>query len=163
MKDGPRPEPESLSPTAPLTPDQRIDLNRRWNQLAPMRHLGARADFQDPAAVRIEIDPVLEHHRGGMGTEAINGAVISGLCDAAVGMVGFLHTQGRRAGTAQLNVVFLRPLLGDRAIATGRLTRAGTNLIFAAVEVTDERGTVCARCEGIVAVSGKGGVGREAI
>ncbi len=139
--------------TVPLEPAQRTALTERWNQLLPMRHLGARGDFSDPEAVRVFIDPVQDFHRGGLGTSAVNGAVIAGLCDAAVGMVGHVHTQGRRGGTVQLNVVFLRPVMGNRVTAIGRLIRAGANLIFVAVEVEDERGVVCARCDGILAIS----------
>ena len=158
-------EPPESSPryplTVPLEAAQRATLTDRWNQLLPMRHLGARGDFTDPEAVRVTIDPVQEFHRGGLGTAAVNGAVIAGLCDAAVGMVGHVHTQGRRGGTAQLNVMFLRPVMGDRVTAVGRLTRAGANLIFVAVEVEDQRGVVCARCDGILAVSQRAATGQD--
>lgn len=139
--------------TVPLAPEQRAALTQRWNQFVPLQHLGARADFADPEAVRLVIDPVEEFHRGGLGTSAVNGAVIASLCDAAVGMVGHVHAQGRRGGTAQLNVSFLRPVMGNRVTAVGRLTRGGANLIFVAVEVEDEDGVVCARCDGILAIS----------
>lgn len=139
--------------TVPLEPAQQAALTERWNQLLPMQHLGARADFSDPEAVRVVVDPVRDFHRGGLGTSAVNGAVIAGLCDAAVGMVGHVHSRGRWGGTAQLNVMFLRPVVGNRVTAVGRLARAGANLIFVAVEVEDEHGVVCARCDGILAVS----------
>jgi uncharacterized protein (TIGR00369 family) len=147
--------------TVPLEPAQRAELTERWNRLLPMRHLGARGDFSDPEAVRVIVDPIQEFHRGGLGTSAVNGAVIAGLCDAAVGMVGHVHTQGRRGGTAQLNVMFIRPVMGNRVTAVGRLTRAGANLIFVAVEVEDERGVVCARCDGILAVSPRPAAGTD--
>ena len=151
---GSNPGPRPL--TVPLPPEERAALTERWNQLAPMRHLGARGDFNDPAAVRITIDPLSDFHRGGLGTEAVNGAVIAGLCDAAIGMVGHLHTRGRRAGTAQLNIMFIRPVQGSRVTAIGRLIRAGTNLVFVEVNVEDEAGKLCARCDGIVATAGHG-------
>ena len=110
------------------------------------------------------IDPVQPFHRGGLGTEAVNGAVIAGLFDVAIGIVGHFHTGGRRAGTAQLSIHFLRPLKGDRVTVKGRLVRAGTNLVFAAAEALDSNETVCATAEGIVAVSGGGaGEGSRAL
>jgi hypothetical protein len=33
--------------------------------------------------------------------------------------------------------------------------RAGTNLVFATAELHNEQGIVCARCDGMVAVSGR--------
>ena len=142
--------------TVPLDPAERVALTERWNLFPAMKHLGARADFNDPSAVRVTIDSLQVHHRGGLGTEAVNGAVIAGMCDAAIGMVGYIHTRGHRAGTAQLNVTFLRPVLGNRVTAVGRLVRAGRSLVFVNVMVEDERGVTCARCDGIVAVAGTG-------
>ena len=56
---------------------------------------------------------------------------------------------------AQLNVQFLRPVEGDRLEVTGWPTRVGRTLVFAAAELRDARGVVCATCDGIVAVSGR--------
>ena len=143
-----------MTVTIPLEPAERTRFEAMWNAAPGMLHMGARADFSDPGAVRVTIQPLQPVHRGGLGTDAVNGAVITGLCDVALGMVGHFHTMGRRAGTAQLNIQFLRPVLGDGVRAVGRLVRAGTNLVFATVEVEDMNGRVCARCDGIVAVSG---------
>ncbi|HEU4698372.1 MAG TPA: PaaI family thioesterase [Gemmatimonadales bacterium] len=144
--------------TIPLPdPAERAALAERWSALPAMRALGARADFADPGAVRVVIDRLQPFHRGGLGTEAVNGAVIAGLCDAAVGMVGHFQALGSRVGTAQLSIQFLRPVRGETVAAVGRLTRAGASLVFARAEIEDARGTVCAVCDGIVAI-----VGREA-
>jgi acyl-coenzyme A thioesterase PaaI-like protein len=56
---------------------------------------------------------------------------------------------------AQISVQFLRPVLGERFEAVARATRVGTTLVFSSAELMDQRGVVCARCDGIVAVSGK--------
>jgi acyl-coenzyme A thioesterase PaaI-like protein len=138
-----------------LTDAQREDLAARWNAHPGMQHLGARVDLPAPNLVRAILDPIKPFHRGGLGTEAVNGATIAGLFDLVIGLAGYLHTAGRRAGVAQLNVHFLRPVLGDRLQVTGWPTRAGLNLVFAAAELRDERGNVCAVCSGIVAVSGR--------
>jgi acyl-coenzyme A thioesterase PaaI-like protein len=140
----------------PLGAQERAALAERWTQHPGMQHLGARADFSDPAKARVYIDPLEPHHRGGMGTEAVNGAVTAGLFDVAVGIVGHFHTMGRRAGTAQLAIQFIRPVLGDRIEVEARLVRAGTNLVFVAGEAFDQNRVLCARCDGIVAVSGGG-------
>ncbi len=142
--------------TIPLGPAERQLAADQWNQLPGMRHLGARADFSDSEAVRVTIDPLQPFHRGGLGTEAVNGAVIAGLCDAVIGMVGHFQAPGRRVGTAQLNVQFLRPLHGARVTAVGRLLRSGVSLVFVAADVEDEAGRVCARGDGIVMILSDG-------
>jgi len=141
----------------PLGAQERAALAEHWSQHPGMQHLGAKADFGDPARVRVYIDQLGPEHRGGMNTEAVNGAVIAGLFDVAVGIVGHFHTMGRRAGTAQLAIQFLRPLMGQRIEVETRLVRAGTNLVFVAGEAFDQNRVLCARCDGIVAVSGCGG------
>ena len=148
-------------PAIPLGAPERIAAADQWNAHPGMMHMGARADFSEADAVRVTISPLQDYHRGGLGTQAVNGAVIAGLCDVAIGIVGHFQHPGRRIGTAQLSLQFLRPLMGDSATAIARLTRAGTNLVFASVEVVDQLGTVCARCDGIVAVSGAAAGGED--
>ncbi len=93
------------------------------------------------------------HHRGGLGTDAVNGAVIAGVFDLAIGLVGHFCNLDRRAGTAQLHIHFLRPVLGERFEVLGRVVRAGRSLVFATADLHDQGGQLCARCDGIVAVA----------
>jgi len=124
-----------------------------WNASPPMRQLGARLDFDRLDRVRAVIDPVMPYHRGGMGTEAVNGPVLAGLFDLVIGTVGWLTRPDTRSATVTLAMTFLRPTRGDRVTVEGRLLRAGMNLTFAAAEIFDERGEVTARCDGTVAVA----------
>ena len=146
-----------------LSNAERIEFERRWNDHPGMKHMGCRVDLGTPGQVRCIVDPIKPEHRGGLGTEAVNGAVIAGVFDLAVGLCGYVHTRGRRAGVAQISVQFLRPVHGDRFETIGRTVRVGTNLVFSSAELIDERGVVCARCDGIVAVAGKGGPEDQAV
>lgn len=134
----------------------RTDLERQWNAHPGMRHMGARLDLSTPGVVRAVIDRLEAHHRGGLGGDAVNGAVIAGLLDVVLGLAGYLERPGARVGVAQLHVHYLRPVLGDRLVAEGRPTRTGRNLIFVAGELRDERGELCASADGIVAVTAEG-------
>jgi len=138
-----------------LTEAQRNEMAAHWNAHPGMRYIGARVDLSTPDLVRAMLDPIQPFHRGGLGTDAVNGAVIAGLFDLVIGLAGYLHTTGRRAGVAQLNVQFLRPVEGDRLEVRGWPTRVGRTLVFAAAELRDQRNVVCAVCDGIVAVSGR--------
>jgi acyl-coenzyme A thioesterase PaaI-like protein len=125
-----------------------------WNEHPGMRHMGAQLDLSNPGVVRTMVDPIQPEHRGGLGTEAVNGAVIAGLFDLVIGLSGYLQTAGRRAGVAQLSIQFLRPVEGQWFEVLGWPVRTGKTLVFSAAELKDERGIVCARCDGIVAVAG---------
>jgi acyl-coenzyme A thioesterase PaaI-like protein len=144
--------PDPIRPKVP--PERLAAFEAEWNQHPGMRHMGAVLDLSDPTRVRAVVDPIRPEHRGGLGTDAVNGAVIAGVFDLVIGLAGYLQTAGRRAGVAQLSIQFLRPVLGSRFEVIGRPVRTGWTLVFATAELTDERGIVCARCDGIVAASG---------
>ena len=137
----------------PLSDAERATLAARWNEHPAMQHVGVRVDLSAPEVVRVYIDPVQPHHRGGLGTDAVNGAVMAGVFDLTIGLVGHFCTLDQRSGTVQLNIHFLRPVLGDRFEVLGRLVRGGRSLVFATADLHDETGQLCARCDGIVAVA----------
>jgi uncharacterized protein (TIGR00369 family) len=124
-----------------------------WNASPPMQRLGARLDFQRVDRVRAVIDPVQLYHRGGMGTDAVNGVILAGLFDLAIGTVGWLTRPDTRSATVSLAMTFLKPTRGDRVAVEAELLRAGTNLTFASAEIFDGDDKVTARCDGTVAVA----------
>jgi uncharacterized protein (TIGR00369 family) len=128
-------------------------LAASWNGSPPIQRLGARLEFGRVDRVRVVLEPVHSYHRGGMGTDAVNGIVLAGLFDLAIGTVGWLTRPDGRSGTVSLSMTFLRPTRGERVVAEARLLRAGTNLTFAAAEIFDGAGVVTARCDGTVAVA----------
>jgi len=139
--------------TLPLSETERADMEARWNRHPGLLHMGARLDLSSPDVVRLYIDPIEPHHRGGLGTEAVNGAIISAAFDFTIGLVGHFCALGRRVGTAQLNVHFIRPVHGDRFEVLGRVVRAGHSMVFAAAELRDQKEQVCATSSGIISVS----------
>jgi uncharacterized protein (TIGR00369 family) len=128
-------------------------LAETWNGSPPMRQLAARLDFQRVDRVRAILDPVMPFHRGGMGTDAVNGAVLAGLFDLVIGTVGWLTRPDSRSATVNLAMTFFRPTRGDSVVAEARVIKTGLNLIFAAAEIFDGQGEVTARCDGTCAVA----------
>ncbi|MEP6995380.1 MAG: PaaI family thioesterase [Acidobacteriota bacterium] len=150
-------EERPFSPTYPTVESLRA-LADLWNASTSMQHFGARLEFTCVDRVRAVIDPVLPVHRGGLGTDAINGVVLAGLFDLVIGTVGWLTRPESRSATVTLAMSFFRPTRGDRVYAEARLIRSGMNLIFAAAEITDAEGKVTARCDGTCAIAlGKSG------
>ena len=135
------------------TLDSLHKLALAWNASPPMQRLGARLEFQRVDRVRAVLDPVELYHRGGMGTDAVNGAVLAGLFDLAIGTVGWLTRPDTRSATVSLAMMFFKPTRGDRVSVEAWLLRSGTNLTFAAAEIFDGDGQVTARCDGTVAVA----------
>jgi uncharacterized protein (TIGR00369 family) len=145
-------EGQPFSPAYPTLESLRA-LGEMWNAGAPMKHFGARLEFERVDRVRAVIDPVTSVHRGGLGTDAVNGVVLAGLFDLAIGTVGWLTRPDTRSATVNLSMSFFRPTLGDRIAAEARLVRSGLNLVFVAAEIFDAEGRVTARCDGTCAIA----------
>lgn len=144
-------------------PEVLRELTERLNQHPGIARMGIRLDFSTPGEVRADVDPIEPHHRGGMGTAAVNGPTIAGVFDLVTGFTGYLQALGKRVGVAQLNIQYFRPVHGARFHVIGRATRVGRTLAFVASELFDEAGVVCARSDGIVALSSTEGSGELAL
>lgn len=145
-------EGQPFSPAYPTLESLRA-LGDMWNASPPMRHFGAKLEFTRVDRVRAVIDPVTSVHRGGLGTDAVNGVVLAGLFDLVIGTVGWLTRPDTRSATVTLSMSFFRPTRGDRIAAEARLVRSGLNLVFAAAEIFDGEDRVTARCDGTCAIA----------
>jgi uncharacterized protein (TIGR00369 family) len=119
-----------------------------------MRYLGARLTFPEGRKSVVTIAEVRPEHRGGLGTaSAINGAIIAGLFDLALGCTPALLDPTKRCATLQLSISFQRPLTGDSVRAEAEIDSHGKNTLFASGRALDAQGNVCARAQGVVRLS----------
>jgi len=142
-------------PSPPLkpTPEQLLRTAELFNESGALRAFGVRISFPTVANVLLTVDPVLPQHRGGLGTDAVNGGVLAGLFDLAIGCTALLIDPTRRSATMQLSMSFERPVRGDRFTVEAEITSAGSKTLYSAARVLDEKGAVCARCQGLTRVS----------
>lgn len=138
--------------TNPLNEEQRKKMEDEWNSNFILKHMDVKVSFSNPEYVEAYIDPIQPFHRGGMGTAAVNGAVISALFDLAIGLVGVVNADFHRTGTVQLNMNFLKPIKGNKVSVISKLVKHGKSLVFAYAEAIDENNEVCATCNGISSV-----------
>ncbi|MCY1075387.1 PaaI family thioesterase [Archangium lansingense] len=125
----------------------------QFNQSQTMRLFGARLSFPQGEKVVVALSEVRPEHRGGLGTAAINGGIISALFDYAIGCTPALVDPTRRAATMQLSISFERPLRGNVVRAEATIDSVGTSTLFASARMYDDKGQVCARCQGVVKLS----------
>jgi uncharacterized protein (TIGR00369 family) len=137
----------------PPTQEQLDRYAEQFNQSQTMRFFGARLSFPQGQKVVISLPEVRPEHRGGLGTAAINGGILSALFDYAIGCTPALKDPTRRAATMQLSISFERPVLGDSIRAEATIDSAGTSTLFASARMYDAQGQVCARCQGVVKLS----------
>jgi uncharacterized protein (TIGR00369 family) len=127
-----------------------------FNRSETLGLFGVRIEFPDTRRVRAVIDDVRPGHRGGLGSEAINGGVLAALFDLTIGVCGALVDPSRRSATIQLSMNFERPVTGNRITAEASLDRAGGANLFASSVIYDEAGQACARGQGVVRISRSG-------
>jgi acyl-coenzyme A thioesterase PaaI-like protein len=136
----------------PMDAEARGAWAEQFNALPAMSAMDATLDLSDPGLVRVHLAEVRAHHQGGMGSGAVNGAVIAGLFDAALGVAGVLQFPGRRAGTVELSVKFMRPTRGHSVDAYAITLKRAEGLAFLEGELWSE-GKLCAMATGIVSTA----------
>jgi uncharacterized protein (TIGR00369 family) len=137
----------------PLDADQRSAFQQRFNQLPAMHHMGCQLDLGLDAVVQVHLPRVEPHHCGGMGTSAVNGAVLSGLADCAIGVAGVMQMEAQRSGTIDMNIKFLRAAHGDQVHALAIALKRSSSVVFAEAEIYCG-GRLCAIANGLVARAG---------
>ncbi|MEO6952363.1 MAG: PaaI family thioesterase [Polyangia bacterium] len=122
-----------------------------FSSSAMLRHLGLVCSVA-PDAVTITLPEARDEHRGGMGSQAINGGVMSAMYDFALGNTGILLAPLRRYATVQISLSFERAVRGRSARCVATLDRATSNMIFSSARILDEDGNVCSRATGVLAL-----------
>ena len=136
----------------PPTPEALARYAEGFNRSATLRFFGVTISFPDTRLVRAELK-IRPDHRGGMGTSAVNGGIRAAMFDLVVGCTGALVDPTRKSATLQLSMSFERALAGDLLVAEAHLDRVGGRTAFASAWIKDERGEICARCQGVVRLS----------
>jgi acyl-CoA thioesterase len=83
---------------------------------------------------------------GGVGG-SVHGGLLASLVDIAMleAMFPSFGTNDQPAGTADLNITYLRPALGAKVIAEATVLRKGKTLAVTEVSILDEGGNLCAK------------------
>ena len=127
------------------------EMENFFNSSIQLRHSGIRIDLTDITKPLVIIDTVEEYHKGGIGTEAVNGAVIAMLADLAIGLLGLAHYAEGMTGTSNLNINYVKPLLAKKVIVRAEQTVVVNKRIFGIVRIMNENEEVCAYATGALA------------
>jgi uncharacterized protein (TIGR00369 family) len=127
------------------------DLENIFNRSPQLKYVGARIDLTHPETPEAIIDEITDQHKGGIGSEAVNGGVIAGLADLALGLLGLQHYQDGMTATAQLTVHYLKPFRTKSIRAKAITQKVVGNRIFGTVELFNDKNDVCAIAYGALA------------
>jgi acyl-CoA thioesterase len=90
---------------------------------------------------------------GGVGG-SVHGGVLAALVDIAMLQAIFSTFEPRDepAGTADLNITYLRPALGAKIFADATVIKKGRQLVVTEVSIFDEQGRLCAKGRALYAI-----------
>ncbi len=137
-----------MSPSARPSPQQLARYAELFNQSQAIRPWGLKVSFSADR-VFVHLDAVKPEQRGGLGTDAVNGAVLAGIFDLAIGCTPALMDPSRKSATSQLSISFMKPVRGNSLRAEAWIDSAGKRTVFSTAVIYDEAGEVCARCQGM--------------
>jgi acyl-coenzyme A thioesterase PaaI-like protein len=118
-----------------------------WNGKPFMRWAGLRVVSASSGSACVDLE-VQDHHRGGGGTSAINGAILAYMHDVVQGVAlsSIFEPAVQRMATLHLNVEYPKLLLCETtARVEARVLRMGQSIAFCESEFRDKRGDVCSR------------------
>ncbi len=127
------------------------ELENIFNRSLQLKHVNARVDLSTPENPEAIIDEVTDNHKGGIGSDAVNGGVIAALADLALGLLGLMHYKDGMTATAQLTVHYLKPFRTKSIRAKAIPQTVVGNRIFGTVELFNDKNEVCAIAYGALA------------
>lgn len=128
-----------------------IDLvEERVNNLAIAKHLGAKVEVQADGSVHARIDEIQPHHLGGQEANAINGVVLMGLLDAAMGAAAIVRLRGERQATIELSAKIMRAVPARAVTAIGSVLSASRDVVFCQAVISDENGRPAVHGTGVM-------------
>jgi acyl-coenzyme A thioesterase PaaI-like protein len=140
----------------PLGEEERGGWAAQFARLPAMQFAEIGISMADEKLVHAVLANVRDHHLGGLQVRAVNGAVLAGLFDCTLGIAGTLQFAGKRAGTCELSLKFMRAVFDTPVDVFGACVKKTETLAFVESELYSA-GRLCALATGIVAVaSGRG-------
>jgi acyl-coenzyme A thioesterase PaaI-like protein len=140
-----------------LGESERLAWAEQFNRLPAVRRFDIAVDLRDAAIVRVVLESIGDHHLGGLRLRAVNGAVLAGLFDCALGVAGSLQFLNQRSGTCELSMKFMRAVF-DAPIEVFAACVKHTDTLAFTESALYASGRLCATATGMVAIaSGRGG------
>ncbi len=129
----------------------------RFNALPLYRQLGLTLDEARPGFARVSMatSPLT---MGGIGG-SVHGGLLAALVDIVMleAMFPSFAETDQPAGTADLNITYLRPALGSKVVAEATVLRKGKTLAVTEVAIFDGEGNLCAKGRTIYVIRQRAG------
>jgi uncharacterized protein (TIGR00369 family) len=129
------------APRSRSTPERR----GRWAEDPLFTYLGLEIEADAGGYSRIALRPG-DRTRGGVGG-SVHGGILATMVDIAcmLSVASAIGPDQAMSGTAELNISYLRPALGPRVVAEGRILKKGRSLAVVDVDCSDGNGRLFAK------------------
>ncbi len=138
--------------TSQFPEGDRRAARRDFNEFPLHKALGITLDEARPGFARITLR-TSQLTLGGVGG-SVHGGLLAALVDMATleALFPMFEPTDRPSGTADLNITYLRPALGEHITVEATVLRKGRQLAVVEVEVLDESRRLCAKGRTIYAL-----------
>ncbi|MFQ5382358.1 MAG: PaaI family thioesterase [Dehalococcoidia bacterium] len=121
------------------------------------RAMGLALEELRPGFARVSMRPS-DFTVGGVGG-SVHGGLLAALVDITMleALTTLFDRNDRPAGTADLNITFMRPALGEEIYAEATVLRKGRQLAVTEVSILDREGRLCAKGRTLYAIRGSDG------
>jgi acyl-coenzyme A thioesterase PaaI-like protein len=149
----------------PLTAEGRLEWQEQFNAWPVMERFALQLDLSHATLARFTLEALEPFHLGGVGDaskgggHAVNGAILAGMFDGALGVAGVVQLPGRRAATVDLSIKMFRAVTGP-ANAFSWAIRKTSSIVFVEAVMLDQQGARCAHASGIVCATDAKAPGR---
>lgn len=126
-------------------PSRRDDFERQWEELPLHKFLGVSLVESSEGYARIQMKTG-PNTLGGVGG-SVHGGILAALVDITIlrALFAVPDPSVTPAGTADLNITYMRPALGERIFSEGHVIKKGRQLAVVECSIFDEKEQLCAK------------------
>ena len=144
---------------APRQEPSRQDELRAWAAEPYHRYMGVEVQEQHDGYCRVVIRPGAHTPRGA--GNGVHGGILASLADvSALGAIrSVVGPDDIMSGTAELNISYLRPAVGELVVTEARVLKKGRSLVGVDVDISDGKGRLFCKARILYALRQRGGAG----
>lgn len=129
----------------------KIDIKSLWNRLPLSQWSGIELIEYSEGYAKMCLQ-VEDHHRGGGGSSAVNGAIVAYMFDGLLGACALTTWDSDTIGqvTVSLNIQYMALVKAKKQVlGTSKVIKRGKSTVFMEGEIFDEEENLCVKCHGI--------------
>lgn len=124
--------------------------NERWAEVAAQfsdmafaKHLGISVSLDDPEHPVCTVSEIKDFHLGGIGRDFVNGAVLSGMVDLALGITALPHARMMAFATSNVSLDLAKPVRSGPFYAVSKCNQIIGRKLFSEVVIYDHDDKPC--------------------